>query len=186
MHTLILNGSPRQNGDTKAMINCLAKQLGGTITIIDVYKEHFTACTDCRYCWTVRGCAFKDDLDKTYDLLDTVDNLVIASPLYFSELTGPLLSYVSRFQRYYAERYIMTDRPFKMKQKKGAILLAAGGSTKHFENPIETATLILKHVNADPIATLIARTTDHIPAEVDETLKGDLVALAEKLNAENY
>ena len=126
MKTLILNGSPRKNGDSKFIIDNLSQALKGETIVINVYDEKVSPCIDCRYCWKENDCAIKDDMSITYDLMNEVDNVIISSPIYFSELSGPLLSYASRFQRYYAQKILRADPHFHMKQKKGLIVLSAG------------------------------------------------------------
>ncbi len=133
MKTLIINGSPREHGDSKYITEKLKTRLSGEVHTIDVYKEKYSPCIDCRYCWTKQGCQINDDLQKTYSMIETFDNIVLSSPIYFSEIAGPLLSYTSRFQRYYAEKYIMKNQEFNLKSKKGIIVLSAGGDCRTIE-----------------------------------------------------
>jgi len=44
-----------------------------------------------------------------YAYLEDCDNLIIASPIWFSELRGPLLSVASRFQTYFAGRFFRAE-----------------------------------------------------------------------------
>ena len=101
MKTLIFNGSPRKNGDTVSLINTLKNELSGEINRIDKYYSDIQPCIDCRYCWTHSGCAIKDEMQRVFSLIDETDNIVIASPIYFSELSGSLLSVLSRLQYLY-------------------------------------------------------------------------------------
>ena len=64
--------------------------LGGEITQIDAYRCGIAPCVDCRWCWTHAECALHDGMARVFAEMDAADNLVIASPVYFSELTGPL------------------------------------------------------------------------------------------------
>ena len=101
MKTLILNGSPRVHGDTVSLINLLIKSLYGEYLVVDAYKSNISPCRDCRYCWENPGCAIKDEMQVIYSYIEDCDNIVIASPLYFSELTGKLLDLGSRLQTYF-------------------------------------------------------------------------------------
>ena len=51
MKTLILNGSPRINGDTSSLINKITEKITGEYRIVDAYRCNISPCPDCRYCW---------------------------------------------------------------------------------------------------------------------------------------
>jgi len=99
--TLIFNGSPRSNGDTASLIRILIEKLEGEFEIVNCYEADISPCIDCRECREIDDCAINDDMQKIYDYLNECDNVVIASPIYFSQPTGKLLDVVSRFQRYF-------------------------------------------------------------------------------------
>jgi len=170
MKTLILNGSPRKKGDSQFIIDKIKDKLEGEITVINVYEEKASPCIDCRYCWSHAECVIKDDMNKCYDLMNKVDNIIMASPIYFSELTGPLLSYTSRFQRYYAEMFFMKDHEFVMKDKKGILILTAGGDMNGAKRCITTAKIILKHVNTKILGTITTLQTNDVPAKDDPSI----------------
>lgn len=101
MKTLIFNGSPRKNGDTMGLINEFIKELDGEYKIVNAYYCDIKPCIDCRYCWKNDGCCQQDEMQEVYKYIEECDNILIASPIYFSELTGPLLSVMSRLQTKY-------------------------------------------------------------------------------------
>ena len=105
MKTLIFNGSPRKNGDTSQLLQKFCAGLDGEYRIVRAYDGAIKPCVDCRYCWEHPGCAIKDGMTEIYDWIADCDNVVIASPVYFSELTGPLLSVLSRVQTLFCGRF---------------------------------------------------------------------------------
>ncbi|MCK8058215.1 MULTISPECIES: flavodoxin family protein [unclassified Fusibacter] len=153
MKTLILNGSPRKSGDTMALINQLTQVLKGEVVQINAYDKKIASCTDCRYCWSNHDCIIKDDMQEVYQLVETVDVVVIASPLYFSELTGELLGVLSRFQKYYARRIIQKDSAFKLKPKHGLLILTGGGDGG--PGPaIERTSILFRQLNVESVGTV--------------------------------
>lgn len=56
--------------------------------IVYAYRCDISPCVDCRYCWENNGCAIEDEMQAVYRFLQECDNILIASPIYFSELTG--------------------------------------------------------------------------------------------------
>jgi multimeric flavodoxin WrbA len=124
MKTLIINGSPRRNGDTSALLAELKKQLDGEVVEVSAYYNKISPCIDCRKCWEKKGCVINDDMAEIYN--DDFDAVVIASPLYMSNLTGPLVSLASRFQAYYAAKRFLQD-DMDIKSKIAVLILVGGG-----------------------------------------------------------
>ena len=54
MKTLIINGSPKKNGDTAALIDELLRHLEGEVRIISG-DDSISPCIDCRFCWKKNG-----------------------------------------------------------------------------------------------------------------------------------
>ena len=101
MNILILNGSPRPNGNTVAMIESFAegaKTKGHQITVIDVCKKKIAGCLGCEYCHTknLGICVQKDDMLDVYKALESADMLVIASPIYYFGYSGQLQCAIHR------------------------------------------------------------------------------------------
>lgn len=183
MKTLIINGSPRKNGDTITLVSEMIKYLEGEVKIIDTYYENISPCVDCRYCWHNNGCAISDEMQEIYKLINEADNIVLASPIYFSELTGPLLSFASRLQLFYASKHIRKDKEFKLKDKNGVLILAGGGGdTKGIECAGKTADIIFKQMNARLIDSICTLHTDDVSAKDDADAMNKARVIALKLN----
>ena len=172
MKTLILNGSPRPAGDTAGLLKLLREQLKGEIKTVDAYRCDIAPCVDCRYCREHPGCAIRDEMQEVYSYIEDCDNIVIASPIYFSELTGKLLDVGSRLQTYYCARFFRKETPIA-KTKKGAVILVGGGDGKP-ERAFETARLLLWHMNCRDVFDLVcSHNTDTLPAIEDaQAVKG--------------
>lgn len=167
MKTLIINGSPRKKGDSMTLVNEMIRHLNGEVKIISAYYDNIKPCVDCRYCWKNDGCCIDDDMQEVYKLLDEVDNVIISSPLYFSELTGQLLNVASRLQTFYARRYIRKDSEFKLKEKNGVLIITGGGDGSP-KPAITRANTIFKHINTKLIGTVFSLKTNDIPSKDDK------------------
>ena len=87
MRILVLNGSPRENGNTKKMVSAFkegAVSSGHQVDVVDVCRKNIGGCLACEYCHTKGGgeCIQKDDMQELYELLREAETLVIASPIY--------------------------------------------------------------------------------------------------------
>lgn len=166
MKTLIFNGSPRKNGDTVSLLRHFIAQLPGEYKIVDAYRASISPCLDCRYCKTQTGCAIKDEMQEVYEYLKDCDNVLLASPVYFSELTGPMLSVGSRLQTYFCGRFFRKEE-CGLTPKKGAVLLVGGGDGKP-DKAYETAKVLLRNMNCKEIYPLVcSHNTDKVPAIED-------------------
>ncbi len=167
MYTVILNGSPKKDGNTSILINMILPKLNSGFKIINTFSKNITPCIDCQKCYTSSKCALaENDKDKTTVFLNEIekaDNIIIASPLHYSMLSGSFLNFASRFQYFYVSKYIRKDENFHIKKKRGFLLLTGGGTTKDFY-PVEKVTkLILRQINASYEDTLKYINTDSMP-----------------------
>lgn len=177
MKTLIFNGSPRKNGDTSTLINEVINNIKGEYKIVNAYDCNIMPCTDCRYCWENKGCCHNDEMQEVYDYIQECDNILIASPLYFSELTGQLLAILSRLQTYFSAKFFRKETPIK-KAKKGGVIIVGGGDGK-VEKAYKTAVVLLHHMNAyDIFPVVYSHNTNNIPSKDDIKAMNDSKELA--------
>ena len=121
MNILVLNGSPRPNGNTAAMVDAFvegARENGHDITVVSVCQKKIAGCLACEYCHT-KGegqCVQRDDMQEVYPVLAEAEMIVLASPIYYHSLTGQLQCAINRI---YA-----LDKPKNL--KKAALILSSG------------------------------------------------------------
>ena len=184
MKTLILNGSPRRNGDTVQLIKEIKEKIVGEYRIVDAYRASIAPCVDCRYCWKNQGCIVNDEMQEIYRYIQECDNIIIASPIYLSEVTGKLLDVASRLQTYFSARFFRKEEPIA-KPKKGAVILVGGGDG-NMDKPYETACTILHHMNCHNIHEKVyCHNTNEKPAIENETTLAGIKSILEFLNHES-
>ena len=101
MKVLLINGSPRENGNTYTALSEVAKTLnaeGIDTEIISIGKKAVQGCIACGWCGRTGKCTFNDDL--YYRVLravkDGIDGLVIGSPVYYGGPNGSLCALLDR------------------------------------------------------------------------------------------
>lgn len=124
MKILILNGSPRANGNTIKLINAFTKGAEGAgheVERVDVCKLHIYGCTGCEYCHSNghEECVQKDDMQIIYDLMRKTEMIVIASPIYYHGMTGQIKCVIDRFYS------VMYKRKIESLKKSALILCSA-------------------------------------------------------------
>lgn len=101
MKILVLNGSPRPNGNTAAMVEAFAegaKENRHEIIVVPVCQKKIAGCLACEYCHT-KGegrCIQQDDMQEVYPVLSEAEMIVLASPVYYHSLTGQLQCAINR------------------------------------------------------------------------------------------
>ena len=124
MNILVLNGSPRPQDETKKMVDAFADAAAAhKVDIIDVCRKNIHGCLACEYCHTKGNgrCIQQDDMQEVNDLLAEAEMLVIASPIYYHNLSGQLKCAVDRI---YA-----LDKPAKL--RKIAMFLSSGSENMY-------------------------------------------------------
>lgn len=121
MKILVLNGSPRPQGNTAAMVEAFtkgARESGHEVTVINVCQKEIRGCLACEYCHTKGDgrCIQQDDMQEVYPLLDEAEMIVLASPIYYHGFTGQLQCAINRI---YA-----LDKPKHL--KKAALIMSSG------------------------------------------------------------
>lgn len=124
MKILVLNGSPRKQGNTAAMVSAFVKgaeENHHEVDVVNVCQRKIFGCMACEYCHQKesgheRQCVQKDDMQTVYPLLDQAEMIVLASPIYYHGFSGQLQCAVNRI---YA-----LDKPKHL--KKAALILSSG------------------------------------------------------------
>lgn len=180
MKTVIFNGSPRKRGDTASLLRRLRDFLPGEVTEVEAYSCSIASCVDCRYCWEHAGCSREDGWREVEKELLDCGAVIIASPIYFSELTGPLLSVLSRLQQYYCARAFRGEAsPFQ--GKRGGVILTGGGDGSP-RRALETAETLLRQMGCGEIfPAVICHNTNAVPALKEPGVDEKLRALADYL-----
>lgn len=92
-------GSPRKNGSTAALLEQViagARAEGAEVITYYLNGKEIKGCQGCRYCRTNDGCATRDALHPMYEQLKEAAGVVIASPIYFMNVTGQTKKLIDR------------------------------------------------------------------------------------------
>ena len=99
MKVLIINGSPRQGGNTERLLQEVTgvfDKEGVEYEIYSIGAKDIRGCMACGYCKENGSCVFNDDVVMLNKKLEEADGLVVASPVYFASANGSLISLLDR------------------------------------------------------------------------------------------
>lgn len=104
-----LFGSPRPKGNSAAMAQALcaaAAEAGALITTFALNTLSYRGCQGCLACkGKADSCVLQDDLTPVLAAVAACDVLVLATPVYFGEVTSQLKAFIDRSYSYLTPDY---------------------------------------------------------------------------------
>jgi multimeric flavodoxin WrbA len=132
MKVLLINGSPRQNGNTAIALAEVAKQLtqeGIDSEIVWIGNKPIRGCIACGQCKTkgLGHCVFDDDIcNHISEKFEESNALIVGSPVYYGQPNGALLSIIQR--AFYSNGSNISGKP-----AASIAVCRRGGATAVFE-----------------------------------------------------
>lgn len=129
MKVLMVNGSPRVDGNTTVALREMEKIFaaeGVETDVIQIGNKDIRGCIACGTCFKKGKCVFDDMVNETQSKFEACDGLVIASPVYYASANGTLISFLDR---------LFYSAPFDKSMKVGASVVVArrGGLSATFD-----------------------------------------------------
>ena len=129
MKVLLLNGSPRANGNTALALKEMADifaQSGVEAEIIHVGNQAIRGCVACGGCRKLGKCVFDDLVNETAEKFAQADGIVAASPVYYASANATLVAYLQRMV--YSTRFDKT-----MKVGASSAIARRGGCSATYD-----------------------------------------------------
>jgi multimeric flavodoxin WrbA len=155
MKIVAVLGSPQPQGNSNTLARAFLKaagELGAETTEFLLNRMDFQGCQGCRGCKTKSdACILEDDLTPVLAAVKDADVLVLASPVYFGDLSGQLKCF---FDRTYS--CINPDFSSRMPPGKTAVLVLAQADPDpaHFDDIFPRYARWLKIYGYDPVRLL--------------------------------
>ena len=129
MKVLLLNGSPRPNGNTAAALREMEQvfaQEGVETELVHVGGQAIRGCIGCGKCREKGRCVFDDLVNETAPKFAACDGLVVGSPVYYASANATLVAFLTR---------LFYSAGFDKTMKVGASVVAArrGGLSAAFD-----------------------------------------------------
>jgi multimeric flavodoxin WrbA len=168
---VVFNGSPRMDGNTATLLNLVAKgarDAGGEVKFYTLFKMKFMACQSCFSCRVKPDCAINDELRAALQEVKDADGLVIGSPIYMMQMTGPVKNLYDRLFPLTDDQY----RPRFGKKKMITVYTQGMDDPTLFESYFEYTAAIFPWFGFDLVEHLVCTgANDPESAERDAALK---------------
>ena len=129
MKVLLLNGSPRKNGNTAAALKEMVKVFeaeGIGAEVVQVGNKDVRGCIACGSCGEKGKCVFDDIVNELAVKFEEADGLVAASPVYYGSANGTLTACLDRL--FYSTGFDKT-----MKVGASVVVARRGGCSAAFD-----------------------------------------------------
>lgn len=150
---VVLNGSPRKNGNTSALVKSFIEGAENKGNIITEFFLDGMNINGCKGCFgggknPESPCVQKDDMDKIYPIYKEADIVVLATPLYYWSISGQLKC---AFDRLFA--VAECDPNYRNPKKECVLLMAAEGNG--FEETLYWYDRLEKHIGWKSIGKVL-------------------------------
>lgn len=129
MKVLLLNGSPRANGNTFTALSEMCKvfaEEGIETQIVNVGNKAIRGCVACGSCGQTGKCVFDDEVNEIAKLFEEADGLVLGSPVYYASANSTLTALCDRL--FYSSHFNKT-----MKVGASVAVARRGGLTATYD-----------------------------------------------------
>jgi multimeric flavodoxin WrbA len=162
MLILGLQGSPRKKGNTNFLLSTFlqaAERRGALTRAVQVAERNILPCKEYVVCEKKGTCPIDDDMaGEIYGLLRQAEVVVLASPIFFYNMTSQLKALVDRCQTFWARKYrLKLNDPLK-KTRRGYLLGVGATQGKNlFEGLQLTAKYFFDAIDARYEGSLVYR-----------------------------
>jgi len=129
MKVLMLNGSPKANGNTALALRELEKVFaaeGIEVETMQLGNKPIRGCVACGGCYKAGRCILDDSLEELAAKFQEADGLVVASPVYYASANATLIAALDRL--FYSTRFDKT-----MKVGASVAVARRGGCSATFD-----------------------------------------------------
>ena len=129
MKVLIINGSPKKDGNTSIALNEMVKVFaaeGIETEVVRVGSLDVRGCIACGTCHTKGKCVFDDIVNELAPKFEQADGLVAASPVYYASANATLIACLDRL-------FFSTPFDKTMKVGAGVTVCRRGGCSATFD-----------------------------------------------------
>lgn len=129
MKVLLINGSPKVNGNTALALNEMVKvfeQENIEIEVIHIGNKDIRGCIACGTCGERGKCVFDDAVNECASKFEECDGIVVASPVYYASANATLIAFLDRL--FYSSRFDKT-----MKVGASVVVARRGGCSSTYD-----------------------------------------------------
>lgn len=130
MKVVTLLGSPRSGKNSATIANRFTETAAGLGAETQTYELNRLAYRGCQGCYackkTADRCVLQDDLTEVLAAVREANVVVLASPVYYGDVTAQLKGFIDRCYSYLRPDYLTNPQPSRLSPKKLVMVLTQG------------------------------------------------------------
>jgi len=127
MNLVSILGSPRKKGNSSILIQDIldvAQQYSVNIQRFHLNQLNYKGCQACLSCKTKSDhCVLKDDFQDVLEAIRQCDVLILASPIYFADVTAQMKALIDRTYSFLVPDFLNKAEPSRLKPGKTLIFI---------------------------------------------------------------
>ncbi len=131
MKVVCIYGSPRKKGNSATIANRFLDRLNESHDGVKKYylnKLNFKGCQGCMSCkGKAEKCVLKDDLTEVLEQIKETDVLVLATPVYYYDITGQMKCFIDRTWSFLKEDWEENPEPSRISSGKTIVFIQTQG-----------------------------------------------------------
>ncbi len=131
MNIVCLLGSPRAKSNSSAIAKRFietAEKSGAEVKTYTLNNLKYRGCQGCMACKTkLEKCVMKDDLTEVLEAVQQADVLVMASPVYYGEISSQLKGFIDRTYSYLKPDFMTNPPPARLAPGKKLVFALTQG-----------------------------------------------------------
>jgi multimeric flavodoxin WrbA len=140
MKVVAVLGSPRRGGNSDTVVKWLsetAEQLGAEVRTFALNELAYRGCQACMGCKTTsEKCVLEDDLTRILDAVSEADILLMATPIYYYDVSSQLKTFIDRTFSYLVPDFLMNPDRSRLSPGKTFVLVLTQGYDENCQTDV--------------------------------------------------
>ncbi len=173
---LIIFGSPRKDGNTHILVEQVINGLNDSEIDSEVVYLSDLDINDCQACYFCKRndnnkCIIDDDMQSVYAKLEDAEGVILASPIYFNNVSGKMRLWLDRMFVYYC---IKIKSYFPKGKKVGYVFTQNLPDPDLYTSDIESFKKVVSTLGLEEVGSILA-------TDLDKNFKKMVVTDSEKM-----
>ena len=155
---IVIDASPRCNGNSKVTSDAIASKVkDATVEVFRLREKKVNPCLACDACKRreVAACVQEDDMSDLLPRLDEADAIILLTPIYFGQVTGPMKTFIDRLYCYFHPAHAMMSLAKKRGKKCLMIGFCGMGPADQYKAYLQQTVACMGVVGADDRRVLL-------------------------------
>ena len=130
--TVVILGSPRKGGNSETLATAVSDRLAAAGSEVIVHRLNRLTYKGCQACGACKSkaehCVVKDDLSPVLEDFAAADNIILASPVYWGEVSGQTKCLLDRLYSFLTPDFMTAAKKHRLPPGKRLVFILTQGA----------------------------------------------------------